>query len=237
MCCCPCKHHTNMQESQQSLSPANDKASLSVPTPRTTPAAAPALAGFKVFDALKVVAVIMVIVYISSTGRVGDLINCSVRSMIEKHLWLRHVIFIISIFLVRSLVIFKKQYPDSSLKRIWIFTLSVYVLFILATKSKWYFVVAALTLLFLSENLKIADAANEYSSLNSVMFYTAIGLIIVGFVHYLVLQKRERGKKFSLYAFWFGTLDGCASMKGKNKDGKRKQQDDSGFSPNRLLLL
>lgn len=198
------------------------------------------LAGDKVFEALKVVAVIMVIVYISSTGKVGELINCSVRSMIERHLWLRHVVFIISIFLIRSLVIFEKQYPDSSLSRIWVFTFSVYALFILATKSKWYFVVAALALLFLSENLKIYDDANEYSSLNSAMFYTAIGLIVVGFVHYLWLQKRQRGKSFSLYAFWFGTLDGCASMEGggggKGKGRKRSQQDD-GFGANRMLMV
>lgn len=213
------------------------------PTTATTTTAKPdtPLAGDKVFDALKVVAVVVVIVYISSTGKVGELINCSVRSMVERHLWLRHVVFIISIFLIRSLAIFEKQYPDSSLSRIWVFTFSVYALFILATKTKWPFVVAALTLLFISENLNIYDDANEYSSFNSAMFYTAIGLIVVGFVHYLWLQKRERGKKFSLYAFWFGTANGCAYTEGgkgkvKDKDKRRSQQDD-GFGVNRLLMM
>ena len=176
------------------------------------------LAGDKVFDALKVVAVVMIIVYISSTGKVSELINCSVRNLIERHLWLRHVVFIISIFLIRSLVIFEKQYPDSSLSRIWVFTFSVYFLFILATKSKWYFVVPAIALLFLSENLKIYDDLDEYAMLRSGMFYAAMGLVLVGFFHYFAFQKQKRGKTFRLYNFWFGTKEGCDSLT-KQKGG------------------
>jgi hypothetical protein len=216
-----------------------------VPGPLVTPARPDTpLAGDQVFDALKVVAVVMVIVYISSTGKVSELINCSVRNLIERHLWLRHIVFIVSIFLIRSLVIFEKQFPESSLSRIWVFTFSVYALFILATKSKWYFVLTAVTLLFLGENLKIFDDNNRYTTLNSVLFYSAITIVVVGFLHYLYLQKRQRGKKFSFYTFWFGSATGCESlenMKVKDKKGGNGNVDrrfgEGGDGAARLLMM
>jgi len=191
-----------------------------------------ALAGDKVFDALKVVAVVMLIVYISSTGKVGELINCSVRNFVEKHLWLRHVIFILSIFLIRSLSIFEKEYPDSSLSRIWVFTFSVYLLFILATKSKWFFAVPAIILLFVAENIKVSDKKGKYTTLNSVLFYSAVGIVLVGFVHYLILQKRKRGKVFNLYNFWFGSEEGCESL-----EGRRKRKSGPNEVGARMLML
>jgi hypothetical protein len=191
-----------------------------------------ALAGDKVFDALKVVAVVMLIVYISSTGKVGELINCSVRNFVEKHLWLRHVIFILSIFLIRSLSIFEKEYPDSSLSRIWVFTFSVYLLFILATKSKWFFAVPAIILLFVAENIKVSDKKGKYTTLNSVLFYSAVGIVLVGFVHYLILQKRKRGKVFNLYNFWFGSEEGCESL-----EGRRKRKSGTNEVGARMLML
>ncbi len=191
-----------------------------------------ALAGDKVFDALKVVAVVMLIVYISSTGKVGELINCSVRNFVEKHLWLRHVIFILSIFLIRSLSIFEKEYPDSSLSRIWVFTFSVYLLFILATKSKWFFAVPAILILFVAENIKVSDKKGKYTTLNSVLFYSAVGIVLVGFVHYLILQKRKRGKMFNLYNFWFGSEEGCESL-----EGRRKRKSGPNEVGARMLML
>jgi hypothetical protein len=190
------------------------------------------LAGDKVFDALKVVAVVMLIVYISSTGKVGELINCSVRNFVEKHLWLRHVIFILSIFLIRSLSIFEKEYPDSSLSRIWVFTFSVYLLFILATKSKWFFAVPAILILFVAENIKVSDKKGKYTTLNSVLFYSAVGIVLVGFVHYLILQKRKRGKMFNLYNFWFGSEEGCESL-----EGRRKRKSGPNEVGARMLML
>jgi len=195
---------------------------------------AKALSGDKVFDALKVVAVVMLIVYISSSGKVGELINCSVRNLVERHLWLRHVVFIMSIFLIRSLSIFEKQYPESSLTRIWIFTFSVYALFILATKSKWFFAMPAIIILFVAENIKVFDKKDKYQTLASALFYFAVGIVVVGFIHYMILQKRKRGKMFNLYNFWFGSAAGCDSLEAMRR---KRKSGDRGQVGARMLML
>lgn len=169
------------------------------------------LSDVEVFDAVKAVSLIILVVYISSTGRLGDLINCSVQRMVTKHLWLRHLIFIISIFLVRALPIFEDASSKTSLAEIWVFTLVVYVAFIMATKSKWYFVLPALALILIAEHVR--DRDESFLSMRDTpgrfMIISAAIILVLGFLHYLVSKMRGKGRQFSLYHFWFGTDAGC----------------------------
>jgi hypothetical protein len=177
-------------------------------------------------DGVKALAMIILVIYVSGSGQLGKLINCSIQRIIQRHTWSRHLLLILSIFLVRGLPIFESSTRDTSLAEVWLFTLVVYAAFIIATKSKWFFVLPALALLFLSENVRDRDEAfvSSVDKISHIMLIVACVLMLVGFVHYLIVKMRTKGRRFSLYAFWFGTDAACGSSTDADKE-RREDRD------------
>ena len=108
----------------------------------------------------------------------------------------------------------------------WIF---VYVLFVLMTKSKWYFVLPVLALLLIDQSIKKQVTFQKSSAKGSagetkdkdkdkdaklenvqliatqIINVLVITLILVGTLDYMRLQRIEYKDSFSLYKFFFTT--------------------------------
>ena len=113
---------------------------------------------------------------------------------------------------------------DSGAYEIWKNTLFLYIFYVLLTKNKWYFSIPIILLVLidqtiLSENKylekimsenndenndkNISNTIKNYEKYRLYLQYTIIGLIIIGFIHYLIRQKIKFKNKFNLFTFIF----------------------------------
>lgn len=148
-------------------------------------------------------------------GYLSVLLNCDLQRLIKKHPLVLHFVGILAFFFLFTII-------DSSNKtnvvNIWLKTIFIYLMFILLVKSKWYFVVPVLGLLLIDQTLKKDIAYRKQSaSDNDISTYESFAkefsrvanvliiiIIIVGTIHYAILQKREYKDKFSWMTFFFG---------------------------------
>lgn len=149
-------------------------------------------------------------------GGLSDTISCDFKKLFLNP-YFRHFTAIISIFLL-FIIIDKNK--DGAFE-IWKNTLILYFLYILFTKSKFYFSIPIIILVLIdqtinSENLylklkfeseksnknkyKIIDNYNNY---RKYIHYIILFLIVSGFIHYYFRQKNKFKTKFSLFKFIF----------------------------------
>lgn len=146
----------------------------------------------------------------------STLVNCDLQRMMRSNMLVLHFVSIISFFFLFSII---DSSNNSNLLTTWINTFIVYALFLLATKSKWYFVIPVLLLLLTDQSLKkhaafeaehgtswTAAKAATFKLVSQVLNAVTIVLIIIGAVHYMTLQYAEYGpENFSFTKFIFGT--------------------------------
>lgn len=91
----------------------------------------------------------------------------------------------------------------------------VYILFVLMTKSKWYFIVPVIILLLVDQTIKKDLAFRKSSQLENLEQYEEIQeiitrflniciivLILIGAIHYAYIQKRDH-TDFTWFKFLF----------------------------------
>lgn len=140
------------------------------------------------------------------------MVNCDVQRLLKAHYMLFHMFGLLSFFFLFTLL---DSNNKSSISVIWVKTFFVYVLFILMTKSKWYFVIPVLTLLLIDQSLK-KDIAFKTAAGNDVQKQQAIqkvvtkwinvaiiAIIVVGSIHYGYLQYEQHKTNFSLTKLFF----------------------------------
>ena len=104
---------------------------------------------------------------------------------------------------------------------IWKNTLILYILYVLFTKSKFYFSIPIIILVLIdqtlnSENLYLMEKfekekfekneykiIDKYNNYRNYIHYIILFLIITGFIHYYFRQKNKFKDKFSLFKFIF----------------------------------
>lgn len=159
-------------------------------------------------------------------GYLAALLNCDLQRFLKSHPLVIHLVGLLTFFFLFTLI---DGANKTSVVNIWIKTIFIYILFVLTTKSKWYFVVPVLIILLIDQTLKkhlsykkqMAEdpntstdnklSADKIKQLEeSVGKYSAfinkaiIVIIIFGVIHYMYLQYIEYGSKFSFYKFFFG---------------------------------
>lgn len=146
-------------------------------------------------------------------GYLSVLLNCDLQRFLRNHPAVVHLFGVVAFFFLFTLL---DSNNKTSIGVIWFKTFFVYLLFVLLTKSKWYFAVPVLGLLLLDQTLKknvlIKEAAGEDVAKNrefqqdatSLINKAIIVLIVLGTLHYMHLQYKEYGSGFSLAKFFFG---------------------------------
>lgn len=158
-------------------------------------------------------------------GYLAALLNCDLQRFLKSNPLVIHLVGLLTFFFLFTLI---DGTNKTSIANIWIKTVFIYILFVLTTKSKWYFVVPVLVILLIDQTIKkdllykkqlaedkeapgkkltpeeiklLEERVQIYSSfINKAI----IVIIIIGALHYMYLQYLEYGSRFSIYKFFLG---------------------------------
>jgi hypothetical protein len=139
-------------------------------------------------------------------GFLSTMVSCDVKRLMTTNVYVRHVVGIISFFLLFTVI---ETENEMDIFSIWTKTIYIYFIFLLMTKSKWYFSIPVFLLLIIDQSLKFQikyeykqktnkQVITRYENIRDHIYTGIIGLIVVGFLHYTVRQYNEYGSKFSL---------------------------------------
>lgn len=150
-------------------------------------------------------------------GYLSVMLNCDLQRFIQSHPLVMHLVGIVAFFFLFTVL---DSNNKNDIKIIWIKTLIVYGLFILSTKSKWYFVVPVLVLLLVDQSMKkdlsfekakghlseeaIQRNEERVRKVTNIIQYVIYAMIITGTLHYVYLQKLEYKSEFRWSKFFFG---------------------------------
>jgi hypothetical protein len=146
-------------------------------------------------------------------GFMSALLNCDLQRMIQNNPLMMHAFGLTAFFFLFTVLDSKN---NNSVLNIWLKTMFIYVLFILMTKSKWYFIIPVLALLLVDQSIKkdilfrndrgedVVAYKKTQEWLTYVINNIIIFIIIIGTIHYAYIQKKEYGSRFSWFTFFLG---------------------------------
>lgn len=155
--------------------------------------------------------VLMIMYFSILLGYLASYINCDLQRMMSKNPFAIHLLgFMGMVF------IYITSNSQLSTQEVLIRSLGMYLMFVLTTKSKWYFGLSVLALLliygvvrrhYLRENdEEYLDQLPVHQERILSLIRLLIGvLMVIGLVHYVVLQSQEYKDKFSWTKFLIGT--------------------------------
>ena len=138
-------------------------------------------------------------------GFLSSIVSCDIKLLMTNNIFFRHFVGIISFFLLFTVL---DKDNEIDIINIWIKTCFIYFIFLLMTKSKWYFSIPVLMLLLVDQSFKFqiefiqkadskSNKINYYENIRTKIYISIIILIVIGFVHYAIRQYKEFGSKFS----------------------------------------
>lgn len=151
-------------------------------------------------------------------GYLSTLLNCDLQRFMNSHILVRHVIGITTFFFLFTLIDTENK---TNILSIWVKTLVVYILFILSTKAKWFFVLPVLALLLIDQTIKkhvsiektqeriTEEGEMKFKDVSRFLNVVVTSCIVTGVIHYAFLQKAEYGSKFSWWTFFLGKKGKC----------------------------
>jgi hypothetical protein len=140
-------------------------------------------------------------------GFLSTMVSCDIKRFMDN-IYFRHFIGLISFFLLFTIT---DKENNLNIGGIWIKTFFVYFIFLMMTKSKWFFSIPVLLLLIIDQsykfeidfiqkdkkNSKYYNKIQKYENIRKHLYYAIIVLIVVGFIHYALRQYNQFGSKFS----------------------------------------
>ena len=140
-------------------------------------------------------------------GYLSSMISCDLQKLMTENNAIRHIVGIIAFFFLFTLIDSQNK-SHIHIGYIWLKTLIVYLIFILMTKSKWYFSISVLLLLIIDQSIKLhhdymknrnkqdpgLGSLITWRNYLSIGIYTIIG---IGFIHYGLRQYKHFGSTFS----------------------------------------
>lgn len=146
-------------------------------------------------------------------GYLATQINCDLQRLMFNSVIVRHLVSLLAFFFLFTLI---DSTNKSNLITTWTKTLVVYGLFILTTKSKWFFIVPVLILLLIDQsikkyeqNVKDQSAKIRIEKISKCINFLVIVIIVIGAIDYYFRQKQEYKRNFSFVKFLFGTNKAC----------------------------
>jgi len=152
-----------------------------------------------------------------------NIFPCRMRYVFENNLYLKHLLGYLTI---TFLVVLLEHIPNKNLKRIFLVSFYLYLVFILISKTEYGFFVPIFILISIIYVLYLKreeiEKEKESSSkdkkeeleknhnliikINNVFIIIVIGLTIVGFLFYMGRKKYEYKNNFSYLTFIFGKV-------------------------------
>lgn len=148
----------------------------------------------------------------------SSLLNCDLQRVLHNNVYVKNLFGLIAFYFLFTIL---DPNSTTSVGVTFAKTIIVYLLFMMVTKSKWYFSVTAIALLLVDQILKNHisylrrnDASinvDRYEKVRFALQITMIILIIVGYIHYFAFQWYDHRDDFSWLKFIFGTIR-CKSV-------------------------
>ena len=149
------------------------------------------------------------------------MMNCDLQRMMKRNTIFMHVVAIIAFFFLFTVL-------DSNNKAhvgmIWLKTIFVYILFLMTTKSKWYFTFPVLGILIVDQTIKAhltylerskkSDDISIFTEIRSKLNVCIIVIIFLGFIHYAYRKYYQYNSTFSWGTLLLATK--CKLWKQKN---------------------
>ena len=141
-------------------------------------------------------------------GFLSNMVSCDIKKFMNN-IYFRHFIGIIAFFLLFTIT---DKDNDLNIAGIWIKTIFVYLIFLMMTKSQWFFSIPVLLLLIIDQSYKfeidfiqkdknqVSENHNKilkYENSRKYLYYAIMTLIVIGFIHYAMRQYKQFGSKFS----------------------------------------
>lgn len=145
-------------------------------------------------------------------GFLSSMVSCDLQRWMMSNWLFRHVIGIISFLLLFTIIDTSNQV---SINILIAKTLIVYFIFILMTKSKWYYALPVLILLTIDQlckaqvdyynkdKEKYKNKIENFIKIREILSVLIVLFIIIGFVSYTIRQKNEYKEKFSINRLLF----------------------------------
>lgn len=149
-------------------------------------------------------------------GYLASMVNCDIQRFLHHYPIVFHSFGFLAFFFLFTLL---DSNNKSSIWIVWAKTIFVYLLFVLMTKSKWYFVLPVLALLLIDQSIKkqvaflkasqkdtqkLEEFQNKATKAINILI---IVLIIIGTLDYMRMQKIEYRDRFSFYKFFMITTE------------------------------
>ena len=136
-------------------------------------------------------------------GYLGKMMSCDLIKALNNPIIL-HIVGLISFFFLFAVV---NNNSGNHIGYIWVKTIISYILFIMLGKTKWYFTIPVIVMLMVDQSLKLQcqyyqDTNDSYDpagidGARTVISYVIYGLIVTGFITYVIKQWGDHGEGFS----------------------------------------
>jgi len=143
-------------------------------------------------------------------GLLGGIIGCDLQKMLSNNLLVRHTAGLLIFFFLFAIV---GNSDSQHILYIWIKTIILYFVFILLSKSKWYFSFVVILLLIIDQSIAIQNKYNvnkntkiDHKNTNiirKVIRYSIFIIITIGFISYLIRQYNEFQGNFDIVKLLF----------------------------------
>lgn len=151
----------------------------------------------------------------------GSMLNCDVQRIIKHNAVVRNIMGLIVFYFLFTVID-----PNNNVHVGYVFlkTILVYTLFMLATKSRWQFIGAVLLLVFVDQVLKnhlsylerdtlkeeqektnLSQQRNKIKEMRTVIMIIIVAVIITGSLDYMIKQRKEHKDRFAWSTFFLGT--------------------------------
>jgi hypothetical protein len=160
--------------------------------------------------------------FIVAANFVGDLFSCDLRRLLANSLVTKHVVLLLG-----ALFWVTESNSNDKFGVLLIEAFVIYMLFVLSTKSKSYFLLPILGLAVVDQLLRLyikstPDLSDKTKRNLDITRMTVQGLctvtIVGSFVGYLIKQVRDKGTDFNFSTFMLGTIK-CEGGTGPLKRG------------------
>jgi hypothetical protein len=139
-------------------------------------------------------------------GYLSTMVSCDIKRLMTDNFYFRHFVGLISFFLLFTVI---DKDNDLDILNVWLKTCFAYFIFLLMTKSKWYFSIPVLIFIIIDQSVKFQfdfvknktpedKIIDYYEKVREYIYNILILLIVAGFLHYALRQYSEFGSKFSL---------------------------------------
>jgi uncharacterized membrane protein YjdF len=147
-------------------------------------------------------------------GSIYTLLNCDLQRALNDNIFIKHLTGIMAFFLLFNIIDpNNKSHVVTTIAK----TFVVYLLFLMATKSKWPFIALALCLLFADQVLRNhvsylknkypndSEAEKPFVKARTYIKWAIFAVIVMGFLHYLMRQYQDKGREFNFFKLVLGT--------------------------------